>query len=98
MTHTWLDAREECELYGGWLVMINNMKEYNCIMRHGIGAGLNSGYWIDVKDGLSTILGCGPTLNKVTFCPSRVICNCVDSSWKSGGDFYILKIVDDRHY
>ena len=54
VTHTWLEARGECELYRGWLVMINNMKEYNCIMRHGIGAGLNSGYWIDVNDVANT--------------------------------------------
>ena len=45
--------------------MINNMKEYNCIMRHGIGAGYNSGYWIDVNDVTNTVI----TPNEVTFFP-----------------------------
>ena len=89
----------ECELYGGWLVQINNMKEYNCIMRHGIGAGLNSGYWIDVNDVADTgVLTHAYDDSEVTFFLSRVTCNCVDSSCSNGGDAYTLKIVDDRRY
>ena len=100
MTHNWLDARGECELYGGWLVQINNMKEYNCIMRHGISSGLNTDYWIDVNDVANTgVWTHAYDDSEVLFFPPRVTCVCSDSQsgCSNGGDAYILKIEDDRH-
>merc|ERR1719410_80027 len=48
----WLEAREECELYGGWLVDIRSQAEANCLMRYGMSLGLGcpSGYWTDGND------------------------------------------------
>ena len=43
----WLEAKDECELYGGWLVNINNLQEQNCLMRHGTSEGYNGWYWTD---------------------------------------------------
>ena len=75
--------------------MINNMKEYNCIMRHGIGAGLNSGYWIDAND---VAKYCDNPERSDLLPIDSDICNCVDSRCSNGGDTYTLKIVDDCHY
>ena len=87
--------------HGGWLVQINNMEEYNCIMRYGIGAGFNSGYWIDVNDVANTgVLTHAYDNSEVFFFPPRVRCACFDSqpSCSNGGDAYTLKIVYDRQY
>ena len=44
---TWEDARVECELFGGWLVDINNLREHNCLLRHGNSLGFNTKFWTD---------------------------------------------------
>merc|ERR1712141_146747 len=45
---TWQDAREECELYGGWLLSINTMQEQNCLVRFAHSSGLHTGwFWHD---------------------------------------------------
>ena len=44
---SWLDAKEECELYGGWLVDIRSQAEANCLMRYGMSLGVCHGYWTD---------------------------------------------------
>ena len=56
MTHSWEDARGECELYGGWLVAIKSLEEQNCLMRHGKSEGYNAWYWTDGKNLLEIIL------------------------------------------
>ena len=46
--HTWQDAREECELYGGWLLSINSQQEQNCLVRFAHSSGLQAGwFWHD---------------------------------------------------
>merc|ERR1712137_934428 len=50
ITHNWEDSRGECELYGGWLVQINDLKEFNCLMRYGQKEGLEKEYWTDGND------------------------------------------------
>ena len=48
VSHTWQDARGECELYGGWLLYINNQQEQNCLVRFAHSIGLQTGYfWHD---------------------------------------------------
>ena len=48
--HTWQDAREECELYGGWLLSINSLQEQNCLVRYAQTSGLHHGwFWHDGK-------------------------------------------------
>ena len=50
--HTWQDAREECELYGGWLLSINSLQEQNCLVRFAQTSGLHAGwFWHDGKPG-----------------------------------------------
>ena len=45
---TWHDARDECELYGGWLVDINSQREQNCLVRFAHSADITSGrFWHD---------------------------------------------------
>ena len=31
---SWYDAREECELYGGWLLSLGSRQEQNCLLSH----------------------------------------------------------------
>ena len=46
----WQEAREECELYGGWLVDINSQREQNCLVRFAHSSGLHAGwFWHDGK-------------------------------------------------
>ena len=46
--HTWQDARDECELYGGWLLSINSQQEQNCLVRFAHSSGLHTGwFWHD---------------------------------------------------
>merc|ERR550532_666127 len=50
-SHTWQDAREECELYGGWLLSINSLQEQNCLVRFAKTSGLHHGwFWHDATD------------------------------------------------
>ena len=44
---TWQDAREECELYGGWLLNIGGVEEHNCIVRYGRSQGYDAWYLTD---------------------------------------------------
>ena len=39
----------ECELYGGWLVQINDLKEYNCLLRYGVKEFDHTWFWTDGK-------------------------------------------------
>ena len=45
----WVDARDHCALFGGWLVSIQDVHEQNCLMRHAYKTdGLtNDLYWTD---------------------------------------------------
>ena len=44
---TWQDAREECELYGGWLANIGGIEEQNCLVRYGRSQGYDDWYFTD---------------------------------------------------
>ena len=41
----WNDAGATCELFGGYLVQIENRHENNCILYHALTNGLHQGYW-----------------------------------------------------
>merc|ERR550532_2695210 len=50
-SHTWQDARDECELYGGWLLSINSLQEQNCLVRFAHSWSLHEGwFWHDAND------------------------------------------------
>ena len=45
---SWQDARDECELYGGWLLSIGSQREQNCLVRYAHSSGLHTGwFWHD---------------------------------------------------
>ena len=47
-TRPWQEARDECELYGGWLLDINSQREQNCLLRFAHSSGLHAGwFWHD---------------------------------------------------
>ena len=48
-TRTWQEAREECQLYGGWLLDINSQREQNCLVRYAHSAGIAAWFWHDGK-------------------------------------------------
>ena len=50
ITHVWVHAASECELYGGWLVNIESLAEQNCLVRYGNTQGLTDWYWDDGKE------------------------------------------------
>ena len=78
LTHTWADSRGECELYGGWLVQINNLKEFNCLMRYGQKEGLDNDYWTDGNDVENTGVWTHAYDNtEVTFFGRRIGCSCI---------------------
>ena len=87
-------------------MQINNMKEYNCLLRHGMGFDTPDTnefrfYWIDVNDVADTgVLTHAYDDSEVSFFPPRVMCGCSsDSTYacSNGGDAYILKLKADRH-
>ena len=98
-THSWA----ECELYGGWLVQINDLEEYNCLLRDGkilevndLGEGWywtdandveDLGYWTHAYDG-SSVSFFAPTLG----------CGCTEANCRFGGDAILMNIGGDRHY
>ena len=45
----WQDAKLECELYGGFLLYLSNIKEQNCLMRYAQSQNLNQWYFTDGK-------------------------------------------------
>ena len=46
----WPEAYAECELYGGWLVNIDNIGEHNCLLRHASAQNYASWYWTGGKN------------------------------------------------
>merc|ERR1712154_242721 len=50
VTHTWQDAREECALYGGWLLSIDSMQEQNCLLKYAKTNVQSGWFWHDATD------------------------------------------------
>merc|ERR1711997_984169 len=48
--HTWQDARDECELYEGYLLSINSLQEQNCLVRYAQGSVQHGWFWHDATD------------------------------------------------
>ena len=47
VARTWQEAREECELYGGWLLSINSLQEQNCLVRFAKTSVQDGLFWHD---------------------------------------------------
>ena len=81
MTHNWEDSRGECELYGGWLVQINDLKEYNCLLRFGVKEGMSAWFWTDGNDLENTWVWTHAYDNSdVIFFPPKISCGCYGES------------------
>ena len=88
----------ECELYGGWLVQINNLTEFNCLMRHGQTEETHDWYWTDGNDVEDTGVWTHAYDNSdVTFFGRRISCACGTKACPQGGDAFILQIGLDKH-
>ena len=47
MQHSWYDARDECHLYGGWLLSLGSRQEQNCILKFAQDNVRTDWYWHD---------------------------------------------------
>ena len=41
----WNEARAMCELYGGYLVRIEDIHENNCLLKYALNNGYQNNYW-----------------------------------------------------
>ena len=85
---------------GGWLVQINHLAEYNCLLRQGKRLGLNAFYWTDGNDvadeGIWTHAYDG---SPVSFFAPDFGCTCTQGHvCRNGGDAFLLNIGGNRHY
>merc|ERR1712029_921473 len=89
----WQDAKEECELYGGWLVDIRSQAEANCLMRYGTSLGDCHSYWTDGNDiGHTGVWTHARDNTDVTWFPRIQTCSSGHEQYSVGGDalqFYI---------
>ena len=94
----------ECELYGGWLVQINDVQEYNCLLREGkrLTYGHCHGgcwYWTDGNDledlGSWTHAHDG---SELSFFAPTIGCDCTDRVCRNGGEALMINIGGDKHF
>ena len=52
---SWYEAREECELYGGWLLSLGSRQEQNCLLSHAQDKVRRDWFWHDGEDGELTV-------------------------------------------
>ena len=94
LTANWEDSSLECQMYGGWLVQIDDLMEYNCLMRHGLKEETLDWYWTDGNDvadsGVWTHAGDN---SEMSFFSPKVRCSC-----SGNGNAFILYIGDDLQY
>merc|ERR1712038_585842 len=81
--HSWQDARDECELYGGWLLSINSQQEQNCLVRFAHSTGLQTGwFWHDANDVADEgVLVHARDNSDVTWINHRVNCGSNSDHW-----------------
>ena len=80
-------------------MQINDLKEFNCLMRYGQKEGLSNGYWTDGNDVENTGVWTHAYDNtEVTFFGHRISCKCDDRVCAGGGDAFRLSIGGDKHY
>ena len=88
----------ECVLYGGWLVQINDLKEYNCLLRYGAKEFKgDQWFWTDGKrlDGVWTHATDG---TDVSFFAPRISCGCTHCTNSDQGDAFMFHLGDIPYY
>merc|ERR1739836_354885 len=100
-TRHWQDARDECELYGGWLLSIDSQQEQNCLVRFAHSSGLHAGwFWHDANDAADEgILIHARDNSDLTWVNHLFSCGGEDYMYHRGLDYYILGLggENDRH-
>jgi len=83
----WVDARDHCQLFGGWLVDIQDVHEQNCLMRHAYKTdGLTDyNYWTDASDLEDGVWMHTSTNSEVTWFGTKGISCVPDGVWKPMG-------------
>ena len=74
-------------------MQINDLNEYNCLMRHGLKEETLDWYWTDGNDVANSGVWTHARDNSdVSFFPPRVYCKCGDSYNSCNGDAFMLYI------
>ena len=80
-------------------MQINNLSEFNCLMRHGLKEETPERYWTDGNDvddtGAWTHAYDG---SDVTYFSPRINCGCTDRDCPGGGDALVVRVGGDKHY
>ena len=82
-------------------MQINDLKEYNCLMRHAIKEEADAWYWTDGNDVANSGVWTHASDNtEVSFFPPKVRCACTDNQISCGGygNAYLLYIGSDLQY
>merc|ERR1711874_124235 len=88
----WYSARDECELYGGWLLSIDSQKEQNCLVRYAHSSGLQAGwFWHDANDAADEGILVHATDNSdLTWVNHLFSCGGNEYMYLRGLDYYML--------
>ena len=78
----------ECVLYGGWLVQINDLKEYNCLLRYGAKEFKHEWFWTDGKS-VDEVWTHATDGTDVSFFPPRIGCG---ANISNKGDAFIFHL------
>merc|ERR1719348_639495 len=97
-THTWEDAIAECQLYGGWLLDVTGLEEYNCLMRYGNSQGFDAWFWTDANDQASKgVWVHASTDSDLTWINPKWSCGWEDGHFGSpGGDAMVMNFGADK--
>ena len=82
-------------------MQINDLKEYNCLMRHGVKEEADTWYWTDGNDVADSGVWTHARDNtEVSFFPPKVRCHCYDGQPSCGGNgnAFMLYIGADLQY
>ena len=80
-------------------MQINDLAEYNCLMRHGQKEETHEWYWTDGNDVENTAVWTHALDDReVTFFGLRMGCGCTDYVCTSGGDALMVLIGGNKHH
>ena len=97
-TLNWQDAREVCELYGGWLLSINSLQEQNCLVRHAMTAVHHGWFWHDATDKeTESIYVHAKDNSDLTWVPHRWRCGSTNNIYTDIDDYLLIGLFGDTH-
>ena len=81
----------ECVLYGGWLAQINDLKEYNCLLRYGAKEFAHEWFWTDGKS-VDEVWTHATDGTDMSFFAPRISCGCSHCTNSDQGDTFIFHL------